>query len=125
MTESVSFLTTEVQNDLDVSVVWVLLSQRDVGGRGTLSTGVCVCSQCMRRALQSCKEIKGSCKLFCEYLFNMSQLLQNNVKNSFMTLICYSLYSQDLCFWHCLIIIFCNEIVHCYIFRTIRLNKED
>lgn len=46
-------LTTEVQNDLYVSVKWMLLCQGDVGCRGTLGTGVCICPQSVSGALQA------------------------------------------------------------------------
>lgn len=50
-------LTTEVQNDLYVSVKGMLLCQSDVGGRGTLCTGVCICPQRVSWALQPYKEV--------------------------------------------------------------------
>lgn len=48
-----SCLTAEVQDDLDVSVVWMLLSQGDVCSRGALGAGVSVGPQGMSGALQS------------------------------------------------------------------------
>lgn len=47
-------LTAQVQNDLNVSVIWMLLCQCDVGCRGTLGTGVSVRSQGVSGALQTC-----------------------------------------------------------------------
>ena len=42
-----------MQNDLNVPVVWMLLSQGDVGGRGTLGAGVCVRPQSVGGTLQT------------------------------------------------------------------------
>lgn len=60
-------LTTEVQDNLDVSVIWMLLCQGDVGSRGTLGTGVSICPKSMSRALQTCdrfREKKARKKMF-------------------------------------------------------------
>lgn len=46
-------ITTQVQNYLDVSVIWMLLCQSDVGSRGTLGAGVSICPQSMGGALQA------------------------------------------------------------------------
>lgn len=46
-------ITTQVQNYLYVSVIWMLLCQSDVGSRGTLGTGVSICPQSMGGALQA------------------------------------------------------------------------
>lgn len=47
-------LTTQVQNNLNVSVVGMLLRQCDIGCRGTLGTGVSVGPQGVSGALQTC-----------------------------------------------------------------------
>lgn len=53
-----AWLTTQVQNDLNVSVIRMLLRQCDVGRRGTLGTGVSVCPQGVSGALQTCSMAK-------------------------------------------------------------------
>lgn len=59
---SLKLLTTEVQNDLYVSVIWMLLCQGNVGSGGTLGTGVCICPQSVSGALQAYKSVKGKLK---------------------------------------------------------------
>lgn len=51
-------LTAKVQNYLYVSVIWMLLCQGDVGSRGTLCTGVCICPQSVSGALQAYNQFR-------------------------------------------------------------------
>lgn len=48
-------LTTQVQNNLNVSVIGMLLCQCDIGCRGTLGTGVSIRPQGVSGALKTCK----------------------------------------------------------------------
>lgn len=52
-------LTTGVEDDLQVPVVAVGLSQGDTGGGGRAGPGVGICSQGMGRALQPCGGEEG------------------------------------------------------------------
>lgn len=51
-------LTAEMQNDFNVSVIWMLLSQGDVGGRGALGAGVCICPQSVGGTLQTWSQLR-------------------------------------------------------------------
>lgn len=50
---SALFLTTKMQDYLQMSVTWMLLGQRDVGCRRTLRAGVSVCAQRVGGAFQT------------------------------------------------------------------------
>lgn len=71
-----SLLTTEVKNDFYVSVIRMLLGQGDVGGRGTLGTGVGIGPQSVSGALQSCRSVRKPHNVCIHRLFDYVSVSQ-------------------------------------------------